>query len=146
MSDPDMTMEGNGGDVVLGADGDLVLGNGLTTAAILSMFGSNADDNGLPSGDANQYWGNSVFPVEATKLRGETQQLLTGLPVTTSNLLLVSDAVVRDLAWFVSEGLAKEYAVQVDLVTPKRIRITVDFVLQDDQVERLQLEKEWGTE
>lgn len=101
---------GNGqsqeGDVLLyqtADDGDVTVVQGVTqmtpsfdTMVYLSLMGGNEDD---PGGDdiTKQWWGNSDVTEPAFQYRSETQYMLRSFPVTSSNLLLINQAVVRDL-------------------------------------------------
>lgn len=140
MSDPDLILEENGGNLIL-SGGDLLVGNGLTSAAILSLWGGNLDDDGLPGSDAVQYWGNRIGRNPQEWLRSETQKLLTSIPATSGNLLRVQDAVVRDLSWMIPD-LVSEMSVEIALTGVKRINITIDLTVNGED-QQIQLTREW---
>ena len=142
MSDPTMTLGGDGGDLILDG-GDLLVGNGLDSAAILSLFGGNVDDSGSQAAEELQYWGNVIETDPNRSLRSETQHLIESLPVTSGNLRRVEDAVKRDLAWMVDEKLVQSMEVDVELVGVKRIRIVIDLLVSNERYP-LELTREWG--
>ncbi len=141
MSDPDLTIEGNGGELILNG-GDLLVGNGLLTATVLSLWGGNLEDDGLPGSDSVQFWGNNIGQDPNESLRSETQRLLTSIPATSSNLLRVQDAIVRDLSWMIDEEIVKEYEIEIALTGVKRIGITINFTVNGETYE-LQFTREW---
>jgi len=140
MSDPDLILEENGGDAIL-SGGDLLLGNGLTSAAILSLWGGNIEDDGLPGSDSVQFWGNNISDDPKERLRSETQKLLTSIPATSGNLLRLQDAVLRDLAWMIPD-LVSEMSVEIALIGVKRISITIDLTVNGED-QQIQLTREW---
>ena len=91
----------NEGDITV-RDGVVEMGGGLETAAYLSLFGGNEDDDGLAD-NPKTWWGNLDEIDPAKQYRSETQNLLRGIPATSGNLRRIEDAASRDLAWFISE-------------------------------------------
>ena len=124
------------GDVLLFQtvdDGNINVENGITemssgleTAAYLSMFGGNEDDDGS-DGNKDNWWGNidEVDPVN--QYRSETQNLLQSIPATSGNLLRIQSAVERDLAWFIEVGVAVSVAAIVTIPALNRVRITINI-------------------
>lgn len=122
------------GDVLLGQtldDGDVLLTDGLLeftpgleTAAYLSLFGGNEDDDSGPDG-RRQWWGNLGETVAARTYRCETQRVLATAAPIPANLPRVVAAVRHDLAWMVSEGVASEVAVAASMPDLNRIRVDV---------------------
>ena len=87
-------------------DGDINVNDGITqmtcgyeSAIYLSLFGGNDDDAGDESTSHLQYWGNFAETDPQKKLRSETQNIIASLPSTSSNLRLLEEANLRDLAW-----------------------------------------------
>ena len=111
------------GDVNL-VNGVLQMSSGLESAVYLSLFGGNADDDGLDK-NARNWWGNLDEKDEAKHLRSETQYLLESLPATTGNLNLLRKAVERDLDWFKTEGIANTITVKVSLPELNKVKIDV---------------------
>lgn len=124
------------GDVLLfqtDDDGDITVENGLVemsggleTAAYLSLFGGNEDDDGRGANSLT-WWGNldEVDPVR--QYRSETQNLLQALPATTGNLRRIEDAAGRDVAWFVEQRVASSVIVRATIPALNRIQITIDI-------------------
>lgn len=114
-------------------DGDISVVNGLVemsggleTAAYLSLFGGNEDDDGS-SDSVHTWWGNFDETEPPRKYVSETQNLLQALPATTSNLRKIEDAAGRDLAWFVSEGAASSVTVEATIPELNRIKLTINI-------------------
>lgn len=106
------------------ANGIVSMSGGLETAAYLSMFGGNEDDDGRNLNPLN-WWGNLDESQPVMRYHSETQFLLTGLPATTGNLRRIEDAANRDLAWFLSEKVASSVSVVVTIPELNRVKITV---------------------
>ena len=116
------------GDVILGQtpdDGEIsVVGGlvgmsgGLETAAYLSLFGGNEE---------GEWWANFSESDPLRRYDSETQAVLDGLPATSGNLLKLEDAAERDLAWFVSEGVAKEVTVSATMPGLNRVNLTINI-------------------
>lgn len=114
-------------------DGDITVENGLVemsggleTAAYLSLFGGNEDDDGRADNPAN-WWGNIDEVDPAREYHSETQNLLQALPATTGNLRRIEDAAGRDLAWFVDSGVASSVSVSASMPGVNRIKLTIDI-------------------
>jgi phage gp46-like protein len=114
----------DGGEVDC-VNGQVVMNDELTTAAFLSLFGSNEEDSGADGDQPKEWWGNKLATDEAEKLRGELQQLLKTLPVTSGNLRRFQDAAQRDLSWFVSAGVATAVAVRVVIPFINELRFDI---------------------
>jgi phage gp46-like protein len=140
MSDVDLILEENGGDLIL-SGGDVLIGNGLTSAAILSLFGGNFQDSNLPGTDSLQFWGNRIGEDPNESLRSETQKLLESIPATSENLLRVQDAVVRDLTWLIGD-IVSNLSVTISLIAVKRVLITIDLTVNGED-QQIQFTREW---
>lgn len=124
------------GDVLLfqtDDDGEITVENGLVemsggleTAAYLSLFGGNEDDDGRGANPLT-WWGNLDEVDPARQYHSETQNLLQALPATTGNLRRIEDAAGRDLAWFVGERVASSVTVAASIPGLNRIKLTVDI-------------------
>lgn len=124
------------GDVLLYQtvdDGDINVENGLVemsgglqTAAYLSLFGGNEDDDGLED-NPNTWWGNTTETESSRKYISETQNLVESLPITSGNLLRVEDAAKRDLQWFLDEGVATSVSVSASILGLNMIKLTIDI-------------------
>ncbi len=124
------------GDVLLyqtDDDGEISVTNGLVemsgglrTAAYLSLFGGNEDDDGLAD-NAKTWWGNVTETENSRKYVSETQNLLEALPITSGNLLRVEDAAKRDLAWFIDEGVATSVSVTASILGLNMIQLEINI-------------------
>lgn len=119
------------GDII-SENGLLAMSGGLETAAYLSLFGGNEDDDGRSNNPAN-WWGNLDEIDPARQYRSETQNLLQALPATTGNLLRIEDAVKRDLAWMVSIGAASEVSAEVSILGINRILIDINVIARGEE-------------
>lgn len=124
------------GDVLLyqtNDDGEINVTNGLVemsgglqTAAYLSLFGGNEDDDGLAD-NVKTWWGNVTETENSHKYVSETQNLLGALPITSGNLLRVEDAAKRDLAWFIDEGVATSVSVTASILGLNMIQLEINI-------------------
>lgn len=113
-------------------DGIVEMSGGLETAAYLSLFGGNEDDDGRDSNPAT-WWGNIDEIDPGRQYRSETQHLLQSIPATTGNLRRVEDAAVRDLAWFVQNNVASSVSVVASIPGVNRIKLTIDIEAQGEE-------------
>lgn len=113
----------DGGEIDI-TDGVVTLSPGLETAAYLSLFGGNEDDDGRKD-SSRQYWGNLSETESAAQYRSETQHLLRSIPATSGNLKRLEDAAARDLLWFTAERIASAVTVAVALVGINRVSFTI---------------------
>lgn len=112
-------------------DGDIVVKNGIAemngglgTAAYLSLFGGNEDDNGRPN-NSLQWWGNFIEIDPSKRYTSELQNLMQSLPLITGNLRRIEDAATRDLKWFLTENIASRVEVEASIPGINRVDITV---------------------
>lgn len=127
MSDILLKQTPDGGECVI-ANGQLLMSEGLETAAYLSLFGSNSDDSGLSADDAIEWWANKIEPDPARKQRGQFQNLLATRPLTPANLQLFEEAAAADLAWFEDE-IADSVAVVATMPGINTVLLAVAFVI-----------------
>ncbi len=130
MTDVRLFQTENGGEIEC-VNGQIILNDGLETAAYLSLFGGNEEDSGLTATDSLQWWGNVWEQDPADKFRGETQFLLRSLPATSGNLRRVEDAANRDLSWLVDRKLARSIEVAASIPALNRILIKPRIVIDD---------------
>lgn len=142
MSDPNLYVEENGGDLLLDA-GDLLVGNGLISAASLSLFGGNTEDSGTGADAPKQFWGNRLYKQESRHLRSRSGHLLEFLPVTSGNLKRLEEAAAEDLQWMVDENIVSDLSVVVSFDGPKRVRYDLSAVVSNEKVD-FSLTREWG--
>lgn len=116
----------NDGDISV-EGGIVAMSGGIETAAYLSLFGGNEDDDGSDGNPAN-WWGNIDETQPEREYHSETQHVLQALPATANNLLKVEAAAQRDLAWMLSVGAATEIAAVASIPALNRLKITIDGV------------------
>lgn len=139
------------GDVVLYQsldDGDIVLTNGvilmdggLQTAVYLSLFGGNEEDEGL-QGSKKTWWGNLEEEIPSRKYVSRTQNIISKLPATTSNLLKLEDAVKSDLQWLLDEKVATAIDVFISIPKINKVDIIIN-IIGIDLEERLTFSENW---
>lgn len=122
------------GDVLLeqtNNDGEITVTGGVVemsgdfrTAAYLSLFGGNEDDDGR-SDNGGTWWGNKLETDPVFKYVSKTQNLLQSIPAVSANLLRIEDAAKVDLGWFLTKGIASELTVAASIPALNRVRITV---------------------
>jgi phage gp46-like protein len=111
----------DGGDVSV-SGGLVKMSGGLETAAYLSLFGGNEDDNGQ-AGNPETWWGNVNEPEPRRQYRSETQYLLRSLAAVPANLRRLEQAAVRDLSWMVAAGVATEVLAAASMPGLNQVRI-----------------------
>jgi phage gp46-like protein len=115
----------DGGDININ-NGIVEMSGGLETAAYLSLFGGNEDDDGRDDNDAN-WWGNLLENETSKQYRSETQFLLQAFPVNSSSILRLESANKRDLAWFVSDAVASSVDSDVTIPGVNKINMDIDI-------------------
>lgn len=113
------------GDIIVSA-GLVTMSGGLETAAYLSLFGGNEQDDGRADNPL-QWWGNYGEPPERQQ-RSETQYLLRSLPAVPVNLRRVEDAAKRDLSW-----LPAEVSVRASMPGLNKIKLIVSINVQGEE-------------
>ena len=116
----------DGGDVTV-TGGVMAMDGGLGTTVYLSLFGGNEDDPG-GSDAGSSWWANLSETDPVDWYRSETQHLLQALAATSENLRRVEDAVNRDLAWLVTEGVASTVSATAAIPQLNKIHIAVSVV------------------
>lgn len=132
------------GDVLLfqtNDDGEITVTNGIVqmtgsfeTAAYLSLFGGNEDDDGSKD-NPQTWWGNLGIVDAAEKYVSETQNLLQAIPATSANLLRIEEAVKRDLQWFLDLSIASSVTVVVSIPALNRLKVVVRIEAQGEESE-----------
>lgn len=120
------------GDIII-EDGVVEMNGGLETAAYLSLFGGNEDDNGRPD-SALTWWGNRIESDASRRYVSELQHLMQSLPLITGNLHRIEDAARRDLNWFLAERIASSLDVAVSIPDVNRVDIDVQIQANGQQV------------
>ncbi len=122
-------------------NGIVEMSGGLETAAYLSLFGGNEDDDGLQDNSAT-FWGNIDETEPAREYRSETQHLLQALPSTPNNLKRIKAAAERDLDWFLSERVASSVDVAVSMPGINKIKIVIDIEARGEEF-RFEFVENW---
>jgi hypothetical protein len=120
----------DGGNITI-ESGVTTMSGGLETAAYLSLFGGNEDDD-LTTGTLMEWWGNGLETDPAYKYRSETQYLLTILPPTSGNLLRIEEAANRDLKWFKDKNIATDVEALVTIPELNKVMITVNINVEGE--------------
>lgn len=111
----------------INVSGGLVeMSGGLETAAYLSLFGGNEDDDGRDNSTLS-WWGNSDETEGSRQYRSETQNLLRSIAAVPANLRRIEDAARRDLAWFLSDNIASKITVTASMPGLNKVRIIIDI-------------------
>lgn len=113
------------GEINVGA-GLIEMSGGLRTAAYLSLFGGNSDDNGQPDNELT-WWGNIDETDPARQYRSETQYLIESLPATSGNLKRIEQAASRDLNWFLTSGAATSVTAVASIPDIKKLRLIINI-------------------
>jgi phage gp46-like protein len=123
----------DGGDISVTL-GLVDMDGGLETAAYLSLFGGNEDDDG--GGDPRfSWWANLAENDADFQYRSETQNLLQSLVVSPQNLRRIEDAAGRDLAWMVTKGVASRVEVAASVQGLNKVLIEVTIEAEGDETE-----------
>ena len=151
MTDVRLFHQDDGGNIELtsSAKTDVVLDDGLETAAYLSLFGGNERHPGLTFDNGTseqphslQWWGNHGEP-EVRKQTSETQHLLRSLTATSGNLVRLEDAVFNDLQWFKDEKIASEIEATATMTGVNKVSISVRLLVDTETFDFV-FETDWG--
>ena len=106
----------DGGNIKI-IDGIMGMTGGFETAAYLSLFGGNKDDNPDIEENPKTWWGN-LFKEDLEnndKYISKTQWLLLNTSSTPGNVINIEDAVKFDLQWFLDENITSTINVVVSI-------------------------------
>jgi len=113
----------NGGDIVI-EDGLIVDCSDFSSAAYLSLFGGNEDDE--VGREKETWWGNLVpGTLKNEKYVSAFQSIIRGCPLTAINLRRVQEAAAADLQWFIDEGIADDIAVSIRAESIKQVALSI---------------------
>jgi phage gp46-like protein len=116
----------NDGGEISALDGIVAMSGGLETAAYLSLFGGNEDDDGRADNALN-WWANIDETDPSREYHSEVQHLLRSLPATTGNLRRLEDAARRDLSWFEADNVASSVNVVASIPGVNQIKLSIDI-------------------
>lgn len=120
--------------------GVVAMSGGLETAAYLSLFGGNEQDDGRKDGPL-QWWGN-LGELPERQYRSETQYLLRSIPAIPANLRRIEEAAARDLAWIVTTGAATSVTVAASMPGPARVHLVV-AIEADGEPDTVEFYENW---
>jgi phage gp46-like protein len=123
----------DGGEITL-EGGLFAMSDGLEAAVYLSLYGSNESDPG-GSDLTEQYWANIGESIPSRTYRSETQYLIRSLPAVPNSLRRIEQAVTRDLAWMITEGIAKSIGVNASIPAINRVVIDLVIITEHDQIQ-----------
>lgn len=112
----------DGGEIEI-MDGLFVLTGGFETAAYISLFGGNNQDDGTQN-NQETYWGNYLNELS---LISETQYLLNNIAPSANNLIRIEDAVKNDLQWFIDQNIATTVLVEITIPDYNRVKIDISI-------------------
>lgn len=124
----------DGGELTVEA-GLVLMSEGLETAAYLSLFGGNDDDDGSAAGERAQWWGNIDEVLPERTYRSETQNLIVGLPAVPSNLRRLEQAAGRDLAWMLAAGVAVSVTATASIPAVGRVALALVIITPTRRLE-----------
>lgn len=124
MTDVLLYQTNDGGEINV-VNGVVEMSGGLETMLYLCMFGGNFDDDGSQN-SPNNWWGNVDEPDPAEHYRSKTQNLLRSIPLTTSNLLRIKDAVKSDISTIPADE------VQVSVSIPGLDQVLIEIEVTAD--------------
>lgn len=130
----------DGGDIEIEA-GTVTLRPGLGSAAYLSLFGGNIEDDGRPSNPL-RWWANLSENEESRQYVGRLETALTTLAPVPFNLLRYEDAAKQDLKWLLSDKVASSVSVTASIPALNSVRILVD-VIADGQEGQFEFTANW---
>lgn len=130
------------GDILLfqtNDDGEITVTGGVVemtgdfrTAAYVSLFGGNEDDDGV-SDSGKAYWGNYLEVDPAFKYVSKTQNLLQSIPAVSANLLRIEDAAKSDLEWFLTKKIASSLTVSATIPELNKLEITITIEAEGEE-------------
>ena len=138
-----LTSTDDGGEIIE-TDGIIEATAGFETAAFISLFGGNKNDDGTESTKPQAWWGNLTDPDNPERwMTSRTQNILTGFPATPGNLNKIIEAANLDLAWFKSEKIAD--TIEISASIPARNKLQLDIIILKDQkkLTELRYEENW---
>ena len=112
--------------------GIVEMSGGLETMAYICLFGGNFQDDGRPNNEFT-YWGNRDEVDSTFKYVSETQNLLSSIPATSSNLRRIEEAALRDLQTFIDIAAASSVNVEVSIPALNRVNIVIDIDAEGEE-------------
>lgn len=117
---------------------------GFDTAIYFTLFGGNELDDGTESTKKFQYWGNLIDKDNPERqLTSRTQNIIKGLPATSSNLLKLEEAIRLDMQWFKDEKIIDMLNITTSIPSKNRVTILIEGLKNKTQLFNLKYEKNW---
>lgn len=130
----------DGGEITV--DGGVVeLTGSFQTAAYLSLFGGNLEDDGS-EGSRLTWWGNLGETNPARRQVSRLQHLTRAIPLLPIHLPRIQDAALADLQWFLDESIASTVNVTASIPAINRLRLVVEIFAEGRQ-ERFEFVENW---
>ncbi len=122
MSDFLMIENGDGGELDISADGDIILNNTLYNAVYLSIFGGKAFYD--------------VFDTEDTETDNDDIEAELKRPVTVPNLNNLASLAVSKLNWMINAGIVKNVDASANARIDKITELIITITRPDDVTEK----------
>lgn len=122
MSDFLMIENGDGGELDISADGDIILNNTLYNAVYLSIFGGKAFYD--------------VFDAEDTETDSDDIEAELKRPVTVPNLNNLASLAVSKLNWMINAGIVKNVDASANARIDKITELIITITRPDDVTEK----------
>lgn len=132
----------DGGEITI-ENGIVEMTGGFETAAFLSLFGGNPEDDGSP--DNNQAWWGNLLDIDNPnrKMISRIQNILRGFPATPGNLNKITDAAKLDLAWFQTVGIADNIIITATIPAYQRVKLNIEIYKNKTEIAGLEFEQNW---
>jgi len=140
MSDVKLVQSNDDGDIFIDA-GVVEMSHGLETAAYISLFGGDENDDGSQD-NPFQWWGNWLEDDAELKCRSRTANLLSSIPSIPANLRRIEEAAKLDLQWFISKKVASSVDVLASFVGPSRVKLIIDIKAEGNE-ESFEFTENW---
>lgn len=125
-------------------DGFLTMTESFETMIHLCLFGGNEDDDGSESTEKDQWWGNEG-ELALNQYRSHFQyEVSRGQPLTSASVTTLAEAAAEDLEnTFIVGGYAESVEIDtVEVVNPKRVKVTGRILLDSENVIPFEVEGE----
>ena len=133
----------DGGDLDIN-DGIITMTGGFETAAFLSLFGGNFNDDGTTSTQNKEWWGNKLDVNNPNrKMTSRTQNILKGYPATPGNLNLVEQAIRLDLNWMIENSIIDELIITLTIPSKNKINIALEGKKDRNTIAGIEFEQNW---
>ena len=125
MSDFLMIENGDGGELDINSDGDLVLNNTLYNAVYLSIFGGKAFYD--------------EFDIDQAENNDDDIEAELSKPSTPDNLKNIASLAASKLGWLSNAGIIKNVDAEASVKTDKVTEIIITITRPDDVTEKYSL-------